>query len=310
MKLEFKNIKKVFGQKVALNGISFVAKSGRAFGLLGRNGAGKTTTIRILMNVFKATEGEILLDGKPLEHNNISFGYLPEERGLYPKEKIFDQLIYLAALKGMKKDEAASSVNYWLDFLNMTEYKNKPLDTLSKGNQQKIQLISSIAHNPDIIVFDEPFTGLDPVNAKLLENVVKEQIKQNKIVIFSSHQMNYIEEFCDDILILKNGEIMLTGNIKQIKQSYQRDKLKIESKDAKKIKSEHQAETKQIDSSTLIYKMTSEDQKAKVMQKLIKDYDIDNIGILEPTLNDIFVEYAGDEKEIAEIKHLENEEEA
>ena len=310
MKLEFKNIKKVFGQKVALNGISFVAKSGRAFGLLGRNGAGKTTTIRILMNVFKATEGEILLDGKPLEHKNISFGYLPEERGLYPKEKIFDQLIYLATLKGMKKDEAASSVNYWLDFLNMTEYKNKPLDTLSKGNQQKIQLISSIAHNPDIIVFDEPFTGLDPVNAKLLENVVKEQIKQNKIVIFSSHQMNYIEEFCDDILILKNGEIMLTGNIKQIKQSYQRDKLKIESKDAKKIKSEHQAETKQIDSSTLIYKMTSEDQKAKVMQKLIKDYDIDSVGILEPTLNDIFVEYAGDEKEIAEIKHLENEEEA
>ena len=310
MKLEFKNIKKVFGQKVALNGISFVAKSGRAFGLLGRNGAGKTTTIRILMNVFKATEGEILLDGKPLEHNNISFGYLPEERGLYPKEKIFDQLIYLATLKGMKKDEAASSVNYWLDFLNMTEYKNKPLDTLSKGNQQKIQLISSIAHNPDIIVFDEPFTGLDPVNAKLLENVVKEQIKQNKIVIFSSHQMNYIEEFCDDILILKNGEIMLTGNIKQIKQSYQRDKLKIESKDAKKIKSEHQAETKQIDSSTLIYKMASEDQKAKVMQKLIKDYDIDSVGILEPTLNDIFVEYAGDEKEIAEIKHLENEEEA
>ena len=310
MKLEFKNIKKVFGQKVALNGISFVAKSGRAFGLLGRNGAGKTTTIRILMNVFKATEGEILLDGKPLEHNNISFGYLPEERGLYPKEKIFDQLIYLATLKGMKKDEAASSVNYWLDFLNMTEYKNKPLDTLSKGNQQKIQLISSIAHNPDIIVFDEPFTGLDPVNAKLLENVVKEQIKQNKIVIFSSHQMNYIEEFCDDILILKNGEIILTGNIKQIKQSYQRDKLKIESKDAKKIKSEHQAETKQIDSSTLIYKMASENQKAKVMQKLIKDYDIDSIGILEPTLNDIFVEYAGDEKEIAEIKHLENEEEA
>lgn len=310
MKLEFKNIKKVFGQKVALNGISFVAKSGRAFGLLGRNGAGKTTTIRILMNVFKATEGEILLDDKPLEHNNISFGYLPEERGLYPKEKIFDQLIYLATLKGMKKDEAVSSVNYWLDFLNMTEYKNKPLDTLSKGNQQKIQLISSIAHNPDIIVFDEPFTGLDPVNAKLLENVVKEQIKQNKIVIFSSHQMNYIEEFCDDILILKNGEIMLTGNIKQIKQSYQRDKLKIESKDAKKIKSEHQAETKQIDSSTLIYKMASENQKAKVMQKLIKDYDIDSIGILEPTLNDIFVEYAGDEKEIAEIKHLENEEEA
>ena len=301
MKLELKNIKKVFGKKTALNNISFTAKSGHAFGLLGRNGAGKTTTIRILMNVFKASGGEILLDGKPLDYKAVSFGYLPEERGLYPKEKILDQLIYLATLKGMSKKDAITSVNYWLDFLNMSEYKNKQLDTLSKGNQQKIQLISSIAHNPDIIVFDEPFSGLDPVNAKLLESVVKEQIKQNKIVIFSSHQMNYIEEFCDDILIMKNGEIMISGNIKQIKE---RNKLKIESKDVQKIKDEYKNECETIDDTNLIYKMASADQKQKVMQKLIKEYDIDSIGILEPTLNDIFVEYAGDEKEINEITNI------
>ena len=300
MKLEFKNIKKLFGKKVALNDISFTAKSGRAFGLLGRNGAGKTTTIRILMNVFKANGGEVLLDGEPLDYKTVSFGYLPEERGLYPKEKIFNQLVYLATLKGMEKKAAEESVNYWLDFLNMTEYKTKQLDTLSKGNQQKIQLISSIAHNPDIVVFDEPFTGLDPVNAKLLESVVKEQIKQDKIVIFSSHQMNYIEEFCDDILIMKNGEIMITGNIKQIKQSYQRDKLKIDYKD----------QTELQDSTNLIFKMESADQKQKVMQKIVKEYDIDSIGVLEPTLNDIFVEYAGDEKEIAEIEKLKEEERA
>lgn len=304
MKLELKNIKKVFGKKTALNNISFTAKSGHAFGLLGRNGAGKTTTIRILMNVFKASGGEILLDGKPLDYKAVSFGYLPEERGLYPKEKILDQLIYLATLKGMSKKDAITSVNYWLDFLNMSEYKNKQLDNLSKGNQQKIQLISSIAHNPDIIVFDEPFSGLDPVNAKLLESVVKEQIKQNKIVIFSSHQMNYIEEFCDDILIMKNGEIMISGNIKQIKQSYERNKLKIESKDVQKIKDEYKNECETIDDTNLIYKMASADQKQKVMQKLIKEYDIDSIGILEPTLNDIFVEYAGDEKEINEITNI------
>ena len=304
MKLELKNIRKVFGKKVALNNISFTVKSGHAFGLLGRNGAGKTTTIRILMNVFKASGGEVLLDGKPLDYKTVSFGYLPEERGLYPKEKIFDQLIYLATIKGMSKKDATSSVNYWLDFLNMSEYKNKPLDNLSKGNQQKIQLISSIAHDPDIIVFDEPFSGLDPVNAKLLESVVKAQIKQDKIVIFSSHQMNYIEEFCDDILIMKDGEIMIAGNIKQIKQSYVRDKLKIESKDVKKIKTENQNECKIIDDTNLIYKMTSADQKQKVMQKLIKAYDIDSIGVLEPTLNDIFVEYAGDEKEIDEITNV------
>ena len=304
MKLELKNIKKVFGKKTALNNISFTAKSGHAFGLLGRNGAGKTTTIRILMNVFKASGGEIFLDGKPLDYKAVSFGYLPEERGLYPKEKILDQLIYLATLKGMSKKDAITSVNYWLDFLNMSEYKNKQLDTLSKGNQQKIQLISSIAHNPDIIVFDEPFSGLDPVNAKLLESVVKEQIKQNKIVIFSSHQMNYIEEFCDDILIMKNGEIMISGNIKQIKQSYERNKLKIESKDVQKIKDEYKNECETIDDTNLIYKMASADQKQKVMQKLIKEYDIDSIGILEPTLNDIFVDYAGDEKEINEITNI------
>lgn len=297
MKLELKNIKKDFGKKNAVKDVSFVAKSGRAFGLLGRNGAGKTTTIRILMNVFKATAGEILLDDKPIDYTEVNFGYLPEERGLYPKEKIIDQLVYLAELKGMNKADATKSVDFWLKFLDMTEYRNKKLDTLSKGNQQKIQLISSVAHNPDIIVFDEPFSGLDPVNARLLENVVREQIKRNKIVIFSSHQMNYIEEFCDDIIILKNGEIMLSGNIKKIKQSYLRDKLCIESKDISKIIAEYPEQTKKIDQDTLILQMKDPEQKKKIMKKLIDAYDIDSIGIQEPTLNDIFVDYAGDEVE-------------
>ena len=302
MKLEFKNIKKIFGQKTALNNISFTVKSGHAFGLLGRNGAGKTTTIRILMNVFKSTSGEIYVDDKPINYQTVSFGY--------PKEKIFDQLIYFATLKGMDKKDAIKSVNYWLDFLNMTEYKDKRLDTLSKGNQQKIQLISSIAHDPDIVVFDEPFSGLDPVNAKLLENVVKEQVKQNKIVIFSSHQMNYIEEFCDDILILKNGEIMISGNIKKIKQSYQRDKLLISSKDEKQILDTFPEQAEKDNFGNIILHLKKPEDKQKTMQKLIKEYDIDSIGIMEPTLNDIFVEYAGDEKEIAEIKQSEGNERA
>lgn len=297
MKLELKNIKKDFGKKNAVKDVSFVAKSGRAFGLLGRNGAGKTTTIRILMNVFKATAGEILLDDKPIDYTKVNFGYLPEERGLYPKERIINQLVYLAELKGMNKADATKSVDFWLKFLDMTEYRNKKLDTLSKGNQQKIQLISSVAHNPDIIVFDEPFSGLDPVNARLLEDVVREQIKRNKIVIFSSHQMNYIEEFCDDIIILKNGEIMLSGNIKKIKQSYLRDKLCIESKDISKIIEEYPEQTKKIDQDTLILQMKDPEQKKKIMKKLIDTYDIDSIGIQEPTLNDIFVDYAGDEVE-------------
>lgn len=309
MKLELKNIKKVFGKKAVLSGVSFTAKSGRAFGLLGRNGAGKTTTIRILMNVFKANSGEILLDDRPLDYNKISFGYLPEERGLYPKEKIIDQLTYLAELKGMKKSDAVSSVDFWLDFLDMSEHRNKRLDTLSKGNQQKIQLISSVAHDPDIVVFDEPFSGLDPVNARLLENVVREQIKRNKIVIFSSHQMNYIEEFCDDIIILKNGEIMLSGNIKKIKQSYLRDKLIIDTKEAAKIHDDYKDQVKLLDKDTLVFQMDSPDQKKKIMQKFITAYDIDNIGIMEPTLNDIFIDYAGDEIEKQGINTIKQQEE-
>ena len=169
MILELKNIDKSFGEKEVLKGVSFTAEGGKAFGLLGRNGAGKTTSIRIIMNVFSANGGEVLLDGKPIDYNKIGLGYLPEERGLYPKKPVIDQLAYFAELKGMSAKEAVRAVDYWLDRLGMTEYRNKRLDTLSKGNQQKIQLITALAHDPHIVILDEPFSGLDPVNAMLLE---------------------------------------------------------------------------------------------------------------------------------------------
>ena len=195
MVLELKNIHKSFGEKQVLKGISLTAESGKAFGLLGRNGAGKTTSIRILMDVFPADSGEVLFNGAPIDYGKVQFGYLPEERGLYPKKKIIDQLVYFAELKGMGRSEAVKSVDYWLDRLGMQEARNKRLDTLSKGNQQKIQLVTALAHDPQIVILDEPFSGLDPVNAMLLKDVVKEEIGRGKIVLFSSHQMNYIEEF-------------------------------------------------------------------------------------------------------------------
>ena len=197
MKLELLNIYKSFGEKKVLTDLSFSAESGKAFGILGRNGAGKTTTIRILMDVFPADSGRVLLDGKPIDYTKVGIGYLPEERGLYPKKAIIEQLVYFAELKGMSRKDATRSVDTWLERLGMTEYRNKRLDTLSKGNQQKIQLITALAHDPHIVILDEPFSGLDPVNAMLLKDVVKEQIALGKIVLFSSHQMNYIEEFCD-----------------------------------------------------------------------------------------------------------------
>ena len=295
MILELKNIEKAFGQKRVLSGVSFRAESGKAFGLLGRNGAGKTTSIRILMDVFPADSGEVLIDGKPIDYNKIQIGYLPEERGLYPKKLIIDQLVYFAELKGMSMSEAVKSVDYWLQRLNMTEYRGKRLDTLSKGNQQKIQLITALAHNPDIIILDEPFSGLDPVNAMLLKDVVKEQIKKGKIVLFSSHQMNYIEEFCDSIAILNSGKTALSGDLHDIKRGYVRDRLAVRTECADKIKSDFKENCSTAENGELIIKLSSADNKRSVMKQLVENYDIDEVRVYEPSLNDIFVEYAGNE---------------
>ena len=294
MLLELKNINKSFGEKEVLRKISFRAESGKAFGLLGRNGAGKTTTIRILMNVFSADSGDILIDGKPIDHRQISIGYLPEERGLYPKKIILDQLVYFAELKGMNKREAVKSVNYWLDRLGMTEYRNKRLDTLSKGNQQKIQLVTALAHDPHIVILDEPFSGLDPVNAMLLKDVVKEQIAKGKIVLFSSHQMSYIEEFCDSIAIINKGEIAISGELYDIKRNYVRDRLVVFSTESERILADLGDACTLREDGSLLVRLTSPSEKAAVMKELVERYDIDELKVFEPSLGDIFVEYAGD----------------
>ena len=291
MILQVENICKSFTQKKVLNGISFCANSGKALGLLGRNGAGKTTTIRILMNVLPKDDGKILIDGKPIDYKSITFGYLPEERGLYPKKTVKEQLIYFAELKGVDKKEAEKSLDYWLKRLDAFEYKDNRLDTLSKGNQQKIQLITAIIHNPQIVILDEPFSGLDPVNAMLFKDVVKEQINMGKIVLFSSHQMNYIEEFCDDIVILNGGKNVLSGNLAQIKHSYRRDKLVVSSGEVNKILQAYENAT-QISSSEVMIKLKDEADKKAIMVKLSNEFDIDQIKVYEPSLNDIFVEFA------------------
>ena len=293
MHLELKDIRKSFGEKKVLDGISFSAESGSAVGLLGRNGAGKTTTIRILMDVFPADSGEVLLDGKPIDTSRIGIGYLPEERGLYPKKLIIDQLVYFARLKGMNKADAVRSVDRWLGRLGMTEYRNKRLDTLSKGNQQKIQLITAVAHDPDIVILDEPFSGLDPVNAMLLEDVVKEEIAQGRIVLFSSHQMNYIEEFCDGIAILSGGRIVLQGPLREIKRNYPRDRLIVSSGQAKQIGESLGACCEAQPNGELLVRLPSPADKPAMMKRLTENFDIDEIRVFEPSLSDIFVEYAG-----------------
>ena len=293
MVLELRNIEKSFGEKQVLKGVSFRAEGGKAFGLLGRNGAGKTTSIRILMDVFPANGGEVLMDGKPIDYQQIQIGYLPEERGLYPKKIILEQLVYFAELKGMRHKDAVKAVDYWLERLGMMEYRNKRLDTLSKGNQQKIQLVTALAHDPHIVILDEPFSGLDPVNAMLLKDVVKEQIAKGKIVLFSSHQMNYIEEFCDSIAILNAGKVVLSGDLHDIKRNYTRDRLVVRTEYPEKIKADFGSWCTEMETGELLIQLASASDKQAMMKRLVDGYDIDEVKVFEPSLNDIFVEYAG-----------------
>ncbi|MCI6400366.1 MAG: ATP-binding cassette domain-containing protein [Candidatus Fimivicinus sp.] len=298
MRLTAENITKSFGAKQVLKGINLGVESGRALGLLGRNGAGKTTMIRIIMQVFPADSGRVLLDGKPLDTNQIKIGYLPEERGLYPKKVILEQLLYFAALRGVSARQAKKDALRLLDRLGMGEYANKKLDTLSKGNQQKIQLIATLICDPQIVILDEPFSGLDPVNAMLLEDLVKECIQQGKIVFFSSHQMNYVEEFCNEIAILNQGKIVLSGNIREIKRRYERNRLLISTRQAENVRQWASALPAELvtqvgeQEGDLLVTLADVGKKDAFLSALTaQGFDIDGFRVYEPSLNDIFVSY-------------------
>lgn len=303
MKLEVKNLRKSFSGNEVLHGISFSVESGKALGLLGRNGAGKTTTIRILMDVFRADSGEILIDGKPFKPSNYQIGYLPEERGLYPKKKVMEQIVYLANLRGIGKKEAKENTKKWLKRLGIEEYENRKLDTLSKGNQQKVQLAQTLVCNPEIVILDEPFSGLDPVNSQILKDVVSELIAENKIVIFSSHQMSYVEEFCEEIAIINKGDIALSGNLKAIKKDFGKNRLILSAnnyslEEIKQIcedKFKDMVNIYEMKKEFIVLELLGNYTKNDLLHKLLKtDIDIEKFGIYEPTLTDIFVEKAGD----------------
>lgn len=303
LKLEVKNLKKSFAGKEVLHGISFSVESGKALGLLGRNGAGKTTTIRILMDVFRANEGEILLDGKPFVPRNHQIGYLPEERGLYPKRKVLEQMVYLAMLRNVPKAKAKENAKKWLERLEIGQYENNLLETLSKGNQQKVQLASVLVCDPEIVILDEPFSGLDPVNSQILQDVVKELIAVGKIVIFSSHQMSYVEEFCEDIVIINQGQVVLEGNLNEIKLTYGRDQLILGDRNKsvqefKQFCEQELIEVLQVCGQTkdaLIVKLLDGQTRKDLLKALLeKNVEVEQFETYKPSLNDIFVEKVGD----------------
>ena len=304
MKLEVKNITKSFGEANVLKGISFSVESGKALGLLGRNGAGKTTTIRILMDVFHADSGEITLDGKPFEPRKVQIGYLPEERGLYPKRKVLEQMIYLAMLRGVSRKTASANAKRWLERLEVSQYQDRLLETLSKGNQQKVQLASTLVCDPEIVILDEPFSGLDPVNSQILQEVVQELIRDGKIVIFSSHQMSYVEEFCKDIVIINHGEVVLSGHLDTIKRDFGKDQLVLSALDLSPEEFTDQLQSRlsdivQITGQTkedVIVRLNEGVSRRDLLVKLsqMEDISMEHFETYKPSLNDIFVARAGE----------------
>ena len=296
MGLVLKNVSKAFVGKQAVDNISFSLDKPGVFGLLGTNGAGKTTTIRMLLGIIKKDSGEITWQGKEVDRKNVNFGYLPEERGVYPKTKIFDQLMYFAELKGMKKDEAIKSINKWAKELKVEEYMQLPAEKLSKGNQQKIQFMTAIIHNPELVVLDEPFSGLDPVNTEILKNIIIDLVKNGKYVIMSAHQMATIEEFCSDILILNKGKTVLQGNLKEIKETYPANRVEIDTnQDIKNYIKEMKLDIENETNNNYIIKISHEDSAHKILNRLILDgIKVDKFEIKKPTLNDIFIEKVGE----------------
>ena len=296
MSLVLKNVSKSFGEKKVVDNISFSLEKPGVFGLLGTNGAGKTTTIRMLLGIIKKGSGEITWKGKTVDRKNVNFGYLPEERGIYPKTKILDQLMYFAELKGMKKDEALIEINKWAKELKVEEYLQLNAEKLSKGNQQKIQFMTAIIHNPELVVLDEPFSGLDPVNTEILKNIIINLVKNGKYVIMSAHQMPTIEEFCSDILILNKGKTVLQGNLKEIKKQYPSNRVKINvDNDIKTYIKEFDLEIENEANNNYMLKITDEEQAHKLLNKIINvGIKVDKFEIMKPTLNDIFIEKVGE----------------
>ena len=296
MELILKNVSKTFIGKKVVDNISFSLEEPGVFGLLGTNGAGKTTTIRMLLGIIKKDSGEITWNGKVVDRKSVNFGYLPEERGVYPKTKIYNQLMYFAELKGMKKEEADEAIKNWAKKLKVEEYLDKTAEKLSKGNQQKIQFMTAIIHDPELVVLDEPFSGLDPVNTEILKNIIINLIKNGKYIIMSAHQMATIEEFCSDILILNKGKTVLQGNLKQIKETYPANRVEIDVKqDIDTYIKEFNLEIENVANYNYVIKINDEGTAHKLLNKLITEgIKVDKFEIKKPTLNDIFIEKVGE----------------
>lgn len=299
MSLKVDGIVKKFGEYTAVDELSFEITKPGVFALLGTNGAGKTTSIRIILGMLSSDSGSVTWQGKKFLAAEEPIGYLAEERGLYPKYKIMDQLIYFCSLKGMRKQDAVKALDYWFDRLGVNEYRDKRAEQLSKGNQQKIQLIAALAPNPELLILDEPLSGLDPVNAELFKTVIREEISKNKFIIMSSHQMPTIEEFCSDIVILNKGKTVLQGNLNEIKKGYGRVKLTVKCEgDITVLAADCGLTVTEDTPNGQSFGVSSEEQAHKLLNAIMEQgIPLIRYELREPTLNEIFIEKVGADNE-------------
>ncbi|MBH5320202.1 ATP-binding cassette domain-containing protein [Paenibacillus sp. GSMTC-2017] len=297
--LVVEKVMKQYGDKTAVNNINLEVSQGEIYGLLGANGAGKTTTMRMVLGLIYPDGGNILYNGKPYSNDILSkLGYLPEERGMYPKVSVSDQILYLSQLRGMSKKDADKNLKYWLERFEVPEYYNKKVEELSKGNQQKIQFIAAVNHKPSIVILDEAFSGLDPVNVELLKSTVKELRDSGTSILFSTHRMEHVEELCRNITILHRSNTVLKGSLKEIKGQFPREKVLLNT----------DKEISGLDKLVGVNKVTrlengyeiaiqKEEVGDDILRLAMSQARVSKFEIKEPTLNEIFIKTVGDKHE-------------
>lgn len=293
--LKVENITKYYNKTKAVDNLSFTVEKGEIFGLLGENGAGKTTTFRIILGLINASSGNVTLDGKKIDYSlTDKIGYVTEERSLLTKMTVKDQILLYGVLKGMSEDNILKEMRKWLKKFQISDYENRKIKELSKGNQQKIQFIAAVINKPKLLILDEPFSGLDPINVEMLKKAIIELQETGCSIIFSSHQMEQIEDFCEKLVILSHGKVVVAGYLKDIKNEYRKKNILLRGDNLpldkiRKLKGvislgEHRGE--------YLVKIESLDIADSIF-KIVKDYNITKYDVTEPTLNEIFIEKVG-----------------
>ena len=299
MSLIVQNLSKSFSGHVAVRDLSFEFNEPGVFAFLGTNGAGKSTSIRMILNMLKKDSGKVIWKGRELKVLDENIGYLSEERGLYPKYNVLEQMYFFASLKGMKKADATKAIDYLFDRLKINEYRKKNAEQLSKGNQQKVQLAAALISSPELIILDEPLSGLDPVNADLFKEIIREERDKGKYIIMSSHQMQTIEEFCEELVLLHKGDVVLQGNLNTIKKNYGRVNLTVKAdSEFLDIAEECGLTVVEHTPNGTDFKVKSEEQAQSLLKKMLeKNINVVTFDLREPSLHELFVEKCGDDAE-------------